>query len=44
MLIAVFYHIILIIGDYVLDVFGVDTKFIESISNEDFIVFDRHKY
>ena len=54
MLIYIFYHIILIIGESVLfggfkvgdevrDVFGVDGKFVEFISDEDFILYDRHE-
>ena len=54
MLIYIFYHIILILGDSVLlggfklgdkapGVYGVDAKFIECISDDDFILYDRHE-
>ena len=53
-LIAIFYHIILVIGSYVLlggfelgdevlDVYGVDKQIVESRSDEDFMLYDRHE-
>ena len=55
MLIAIFHHIILFIGDSVLLVgfqildevlgfFGVDEKFVECRYNEDFILYGRHEF
>ena len=55
MLIAISYHIILIIGDNIflgglefldefLGVFGVDEKFVECRSDEYFILYDRHEF
>ena len=54
MLIAIFYHNILVfvysilfigfqIVDEFLDVYGVETKFVERISAEEFIFYDRHE-
>ena len=54
MLISILYQIILIIGEYILlgglklgdkglDVYGVDAKYIECISDEESIYYDRHK-
>ena len=54
MLIYIFYQIVLILGesvllggfelgDEVLDVYGVDAKDLECISDEDLILYDRHE-
>ena len=54
-MIAIFYYIIIILGDSVmfvgsklgyevLDVFGVDKKSVEFISDEDFIFYDGHEF
>ena len=53
MLIYILYNIIIILGysvflgglklgDEFLDIYGVDTKFVECISDEDFILYDIH--
>ena len=54
MLISISYHIIMILGDSillgvfelgddVLDVYGVDEKFVELVYDEDFILIHRHE-
>ena len=55
MLIYILYHIIMILvesvllggfklGDEVLDVYGVDAKYLEYRSDKDLILYDRHEF